>query len=306
MLLTAAPDAHRPVLARLYLTLAMLLAGSSVVLSKIVGASLPIFLANALILLPASLILMLLTRWLEGPIRVPREAWRPLFLQALCGIVLFRVFLFYGVPLTSAASAGILTSTVSAVTALLAWLLLRERLSKGAVMGVMLTALGVLVLTVPGASPSAGEQPLLGSVLVFGAVIGEALWNVLSRLSGARLSPLAATTVVTTLALILFLPLAAVEALSFDFSGLTLSDGMAILYYALGATVLSYVLWFAGVRDLTASTAAVYTGWLPVSAVGLSALALHEKLTLWHAVGLACVLCATVVFARPARSKRSA
>ncbi|SMB81618.1 DMT family transporter [Deinococcus hopiensis] len=298
MLFTATPDAYRSVHARLHLALAMLLAGSSVVMTKIVGASLPLFLANALILLPASVVLIGLTWWREGPVRVPPDAWRPLILQALCGIVLFRVFLFYGVPLTSAASAGILTSAVPAVTALLAWLLLRERLGTRAIIGVALTALGILVLTVPSASPDAGARPLLGGLFVLGAVFGEASWNVLSRVSGARLSPLAATTVVTTFALLLFLPLAVAEALRFDFSSLTLGDGVAILYYALGATVVAYVLWFSGVRYLSASTAAVYTGWLPISAVALSALALHERLTLWHALGLACVLCATFVFAR--------
>ncbi|BDP44286.1 membrane protein (plasmid) [Deinococcus aetherius] len=301
-MLVALPDVRRSVLARGQLALAMLLAGSSVVLSKIVGASLPIFLANTLILLPAVGVLWLLTWRLEGPVRVPREAWRPLWLQALLGIVGFRVFLFYGVPLTSAASAGILTSSVPAVTALLAWILLRERLTVRALLGVLLTALGILVLTVPGAAASEGARLLLGGALVLGAVVGEASWNVLSRLSGARLGPLTATTLVTSLALVLFLPLGLFEAITFDFARLTPGDVFALGYYALGATVLAYLLWFAGVRHLTASTAAVYTGWLPVSAVALSALLLGERLTPWHALGLACVLCATFVFARQGAS----
>lgn len=297
-MLFALPNVRPGGFARVHLALAMLLAGSSVVLSKIVGATLPIYLANALILLPAASVLWLLTWRLEGPVRVPREAWRPLFLQALLGIALFRVFLFYGVPLTSSASAGILTSSVPAVTALLAWLILRERLTLRAALGVLLTALGILVLTVPGTASSEGARPLLGGALVLGAVVGEAAWNVLSRLSGARLSPLTATTLVTTIAFVLFLPLGLLEAATFDFSRLTVADAFALGYYALGATVLAYVLWFAGVRFVSSSTAAVYTGWLPVSAVALSALLLREPITVWHALGLACVLCATLVFAR--------
>lgn len=287
-----------PVLARLQLTLAMLLAGSSVVFSKVVAASVPPFLANALILLLASAVLLGLTWRLEGGLRVPREAWRPLALQALCGVVLFRVFLFYGLPLTSAASAGILTSATPAVTALLAWLVLRERLTGRGVFGVLLTALGVLVLTVPGAAGGVGDQPLLGNLLVLGAVVGEALWNVLSKFSVARLSPLTATTLVTLLALGVFAPLAVPQALAFDPSSLGLAEMSALVYYALGATVLAYLLWFAGVRRVEAGTAAVFTGWLPVSAVACSALVLREPLTVWHGVGLGCVLCATLVFAR--------
>lgn len=295
--MTPTPTSN-PTLARLQLSGAMFLAGSSVVVSKVMASSLPTFLANALILLPATLTLLLLCWRLEGGFRLPPSAWRPLLLQALCGVVMFRVFLFYGLPLTSAASAGILTSTVPAVTALLAWLILREALTRRSIAGVLLTAIGVLVLTVPGASGGAGTNPWLGNLLVLGAVVGEASWNVLSRLSIAQISPLAATTGVTLLALLMFLPLALPQALHFDFSHLHAAQLWAILYYALGATVLAYLLWFAGVRQVSASTAAVYTGWFPVSAVALSALLLHEPLTLWHALGLGCVLCATFIFAR--------
>lgn len=299
MLSAASRPGNRALLARVQLASAMLLAGSSVVFSKVVAASLPAFLANVLILLPAAAVLLVLCRGLEGGPRVPPGAWRPLVLQALCGVVLFRVFLFYGLPLTSAASAGILTSSVPAVTALLAWGLLGERPGRRGLAGVLLTALGVLVLTVPGAAGGTGARPLLGNLLVLGAVAGEASWNVLSRLSTSRLSPLTATTLVTLLALGMFLPLALPEVRSFDPSRLSPAVVWAILGYALGATVLAYLLWFAGVRHVSAGTAAVYTGWLPVSAVALSALALHEPLTPWHALGLGLVLCATFVFARP-------
>ncbi len=258
----------------------------------------PVGLANALILLLASGVLWLLTWRLEDRVVVPRGAWRPLCLQAALGIVLFRVLLFYGVPLTSAASAGILTSAVPAVTAVLAWAVLRERLTAAATVGVLLTTLGVLVLTVPGAAVTRGSRPVVGGLLVLGAVIGEASWNVLSRRTVAALSPLTATTLVTTFACALFIPSGLAEALSFDFAGLTLGAWVALLYYAFGATVLAYLCWFAGVRFVPASTAAVYTGWLPVSAVALSALLLHEAITVWHALGLACVLCATLLFAQ--------
>lgn len=298
MLHVPATPADPSRLARMQLTGAMLLAGSSVVFSKVLAVSLPTFLANVLILLPAATVLLLLSWRLEGGVRVPREAWRPLVLQALCGVFLFRVLLFYGLPMISAASAGILTSAVPAVTALLAWLVLRERPGARSLLGVLLTVLGILGLTVPGTSGGEGTRPLLGGALVLGAVVGEASWNVLSKLSVARLSPLTATTLVTLLALGMFLPLAVPEARHFDLARLTLPVSLALLYYALGATVLAYLLWFAGVRRVGASTAAVYTGWLPVSAVGLSALVLREPLTLWHALGLGCVVCATLVFAR--------
>jgi drug/metabolite transporter (DMT)-like permease len=191
----------------------------------------------------------------------------------------------------------VLTSTTPAVTALLAWLVLREPPTGRGWIGVFVTAIGVGALTIPHASSQTGAQPLLGNALVLGAVLGEAAWNVISKQSVRHLSPLGAATTTTLLALVMFAVPAAPQALHFDFSSAPLELWWAILYYALGATVVAYLAWFAGVRHTSASTAAVFTGWLPLSAVALSALVLRETLNVWHAIGLICVLCATLIFA---------
>jgi drug/metabolite transporter (DMT)-like permease len=58
----------------------------------------------------------------------------------------------------------------------------------------------------------------------------------------------------------------------------------------MGVTALAYILWFSGVEKVPASTAAVFTGVLPISTVILSALLLGEQSTVAHLAGLACVL----------------
>jgi drug/metabolite transporter (DMT)-like permease len=67
-------------------------------------------------------------------------------------------------------------------------------------------------------------------------------------------------------------------------------DLLILLYYGFGVTTVAYILWFSGVEKVPASTAAVFTGVLPVSTVMLSVLVLGEQSTTAHLVGLACVL----------------
>ena len=64
----------------------------------------------------------------------------------------------------------------------------------------------------------------------------------------------------------------------------------ALVYFGVALSAVVFVLWIRGVAVVPASTAAVFTGVLPISAVALSYLFLREPFAWSHPVGLACVL----------------
>src|SRR5690242_6815868 len=111
----------------IYLALAMISVGSTMIASKIIAASLPPFMAAALrflIAFPCFLILMRIsgTKW-------PSPGKRDLFLillQAAAGSVGYTVLLITGMQFTSATDAGVITGMLPAVSALIAFLLLKE------------------------------------------------------------------------------------------------------------------------------------------------------------------------------------
>jgi drug/metabolite transporter (DMT)-like permease len=67
-----------------------------------------------------------------------------------------------------------------------------------------------------------------------------------------------------------------------------------VVYYGLG-TVGAYILWYQGVSKVPASTAGVFTGVQPVSAVVLSIILLKEPMVWSYWVGIASVLSAIVL-----------
>lgn len=280
---------------RAYLALAsaMIIVGSSVVVSKVIVASFPIFLASALRFAIASLILVPLLRRRERHIlALSRRAWVILLLQALTGVFLFSVLLLYGLKFTSAAEAAIITSSTPAVVGLISFLLLRERPSLVKVGGIGLAMGGLLLINLleaPGAT-ARGSMPLLGNALVFGAVIGEALFTILPKAISPRLSPLRMATMVSVLGFLLFLPPALSEARSFDLTSLPWHAWLPILYSGVVVTVLAFLLWFQGIATVPASTAAVFTALMPVSAVALSYLLLREPFAWSHLWGGLCIL----------------
>ncbi len=176
-------------------------------------------------------------------------------------------------------------------------------------MGLFIATVDIGAINSIGTAPSVGQgsNPLLGNVLVFGAVIGEALWTILGKAVSGRVTPLTIASLTSFFGLVLFSPLAVYEARSFDFAGVPFLNWTPIVYYGLG-TVGAYVLWYQGVSKVPASTAGVFSGILPVSAVILSTILLKEPMLWSYWVGIVCVVLAMVLMERnsPGMRKKDA
>jgi drug/metabolite transporter (DMT)-like permease len=152
--------------------------------------------------------------------------------------------------------------------------------------------MGVLVLNVAGndAMGARGPNPWLGNALIFGCVVGEALFTISAKLVTSRISPLATAAYVNIFGLLSFLPFAGYQAMTFDFSSPAWPNWMALVFMGLGISVLQFMIWFAGVSKVSGSVAAVFTGVMPVSAVLLSYAVGGERFMWPHLVGMVCVV----------------
>lgn len=273
----------------LYLALAMVLVGSTVIASKIIASSLPPFTATALrfaIALPIFILLMRLNG-MTLP-KLPFRSWLILIVQAGAGSVGYTTFMISGLRLTSAADAGVIIGTLPAVAAATAVLVLRERPHRFLLMAIALAAAGVF--TIAFAPDDADGHSLAGNALIFAAVICEALFILLNKRLQAELHPLALSTIMTGVGLTIAVIPAVFEAPGGGvFSGEAIS---ATVYYALVPTVGGFVLWYAGSARVSGSEASLFTALAPVSAITLAALLLAEPIGANQFIGIGCVLAA--------------
>ncbi|EYF05464.1 DMT family transporter [Chondromyces apiculatus] len=273
--------------------LAMAMGGGVVVAGKFLATTFPVFLAAGLRLIIAAPILTMMLLVREG--RLPRLQAREacwLFACSFGGIFMFTVFLLLGLRYTTAAESGIITSTVPIFTTLVAVVFLKEKLGGWGVVAVLLTMIGILVLNVADGdfSSARGPDPWLGNGLIFGCVIGETLFTIAAKLASGRLSALAIAAYVNIFGLITFLPFAIYQALHFDFSAPGWTSWSAIVFMGVGISVFQFMIWFAGVSKVSGSTAAVFTGVMPVSAVLLSYAVGGERFIWPHLVGMVCIV----------------
>lgn len=113
------------------LSMGMILAGSSVVVGKILSQY-PMMSVIAISLVVAVIFVIPIAYFLEGPIKfrsISQRDWLFIFLQSMSGIVLFRVFMMLGLRYTSAINAGIMLSTTPAILAISSLIILKEKLS---------------------------------------------------------------------------------------------------------------------------------------------------------------------------------
>ncbi|MBK5565756.1 DMT family transporter [Ensifer sp. SSB1] len=271
----------------LYLSLAMILVGSTVIASKIIAAGLAPFTATALrfaIAFPLFLLLMWLTRT-SWP-KLKGRDWLILLAQAGAGSVGYTTLLIAGLSLTPATDAGVVIGTLPVVSAAIAILILGERPDRRMLAAIALAAVGVLTIVFkPG--EDGGHSPL-GIALIFGAVICEGLFILLNKRVKAEISPLALSTLMTGLGFVVALIPALFEAHAT--AAIDKNAILAVLYYAIIPTVAGFVLWYAGSAKVSGTEASVFTALAPVSAVIFAFLLLGEPVGSHQLLGIGCVL----------------
>ncbi|MEK5389370.1 DMT family transporter [Margalitia sp. FSL K6-0131] len=288
-------------LAYLQLALSMAFVGANVAVGKLIVEHVPIFLFSEMRFFIALLFLipMLVISRPKKVQQLQKRHWGFLFLQSFFGVFLFSVLMLYGVRYTSATAAGIIKSTVPAIIAILSFFILKERLSISQAFSICLSIFGIAVITFQAPSlNSESNSLLLGNFLVFGAVISEALFTIFAKKLSAILSPIQLSTGVNIIGFLLFLPFAIKEAVTFNFMNLSLSVWFLIIYYALTASILSFVLWYRGVANIKANIAGIFTGFIPITAALVGIVFLKEPFGWNQSIGILSVLGAIYIGTR--------
>lgn len=165
---------------------------------------------------------------------------------------------------------------------------------------VLLAALvGLVLVSASGTTSPAGDHPALGLLAAIGSGSAYALTTVLGRPLARATGPLTLTTTTTTVGALALLPLGLLGGLTGGPLGST--DPVVIgtlVYLGVLTMALAYGLLYAGLRTTTGSSAVIATLLEPVTAAGLAALFLDERLGVAGLVGAALILLAVAGLGR--------
>lgn len=281
-----APSTHRShTLAYILVNIACLLwAGNLTIGRAIRGLVGPYSLTAVRVGLAALLFLALLPR-LSPQDRSPRRGWPLLAAMALTGVIGFPILAYTALRSTTTTNAVLIQGAGPLVTALLAAIFLHARLSRGQLVGAVLSLLGVAFIITGGRlSTIASFRFNIGDVLMVLSVVSWGLYSVLARVATTTRSTMSASTFSTLYALPLLVPLAAVE---WQAQPPVIDARMvgAFLYVGIAAAFFAYVAFNEGVRLAGTSGAMAFYNMLPVYGALLGALFLGERLNLGQLAG---------------------
>ncbi|MEI8618037.1 DMT family transporter [Pseudoalteromonas sp. B193] len=206
--------------------------------------------------------------------------WKYLVGMSLAEPCLYFLFEGHAMEYTSASQAGVIVSCLPIIIALLAFVLLKEHISKAIVVGFTLCIGGSILLTLLSPSTDQAPNPLLGNFLELMAMVCAAFYTVSIKHLANRYSPL------TLIALqgisgSLFLrhfyfyrptkrkptrPHCAHEHFVFRFV----------------VTLGSYGMYNYAISKVSVLTAAAYSNLIPIFTLILSAIILDEVLNVWQ------------------------
>ena len=230
-------------------------------------------------------------------------------------VVGYHMFLNVGTRYTTSGVAALVVALAPGLTMLLAFALGLDRISLRRVTGLAVAFTGVAIVVAFGAGNDLSFESAKGPLIVLGAPLAFALYNVILKpLLGRHdlLALTAATSLVGTVGLAPFVRGSTVDTVA-DASA---SDAALLLYLGVLATLLGYILWNAGLKGLGPTRAVTYAYAIPPLAVTFGAIFLDEPVTVWLALGGALVvggiaaaqgmqLSRRLVSVRPWRSARS-
>jgi drug/metabolite transporter (DMT)-like permease len=224
-----------------------------------------------------------------GVLVPPSRAMRKVWLLGLFAGPLNQGLFFFGLSKSTPAHAALLYALTPLGVYLYSLLRGRERLSLRTFVGIAIAFLGVGILLL-GRGLRAAMGPLVGDLLILGAVIAWVIYTAEGKALTAEHGPVRATAWTMIASALLILPIAPV---AIHRSGLLAISGVAvgsILYLAFLTSVVAYLLWYFALSRMEASKVAVFANLQPVvTAIGAWALQ-GEKLTWEIGVGGVLVL----------------
>jgi len=279
----------------LMLFFGMALFGSATPLSKLVTKAFPVFIAGSLRVLLAFFVLLPFIKIgnlkkYKGP-----DRWL-LFAIAVFGVLGFTAFMLYGMKLVSGVTGSVIMSMTPAVTAILSIIFFKDEVTWKKILALTLALSGVLLLQLKGGNQqTSGGHPWIGVILIFAAVCCEAAYTLMGKALTKTYPPEEISGLSALIAVICFIPFCIWQYPQLHIETIDTTNWLYLAAYGLVTMGLGSVLWYKGVSWVEGSVAASFMGVMPVSALILSYVLLHEKFQWMHLAGFTLVFCGVLM-----------
>jgi drug/metabolite transporter (DMT)-like permease len=226
-------------------------------------------------------------------------------IMGLLGLMAMTLLFNWGAQLSLAVNGALITTAVPILTALIAVVVLGERLTRARVVGLAIAFAGVLVISdIRWSSLSVFGPYLRGNLLLLAGAVGNAIYVVYGKKLLDHSGPVTVLFWGQVIGLLGSLPFLVLDPFRMDaIRAYTLTTWLSLLF--LGTVFYSWtvIIFFKILVRIDAGQIMIFAYLQPVFGVIMAAVLLHERVTPSMVLGGLLVVAGTLVvaFERPAR-----
>ncbi len=230
------------------------------------------------------------------PLHIAPGDRRRIAFTAVFGITVYYALENYGIALTSASNASLITAVYPIFTVVIGRIVFHDSISLRQYAGIFIAVAGILFLT---ASPlaSGGSDVMLGNLLMIANGVNWGFYNYLIQSVSEETDITSMTFMQAGIAAVCFLPLLAFD-LPIEIGPLTPAVIVSMVFLSAGCSVAAFYLYNGGLRGISAALAAAALNLMPVFGLFFSWSILHEPITMREIIGAAIVIFGVVLSSR--------
>lgn len=259
--------------------------GFNFVVVKTTFLELSPFVFLALRFLFASIFFLVVVYLVQKGFHIPRRAWGKILVLGIVGTSLYQPLFMTGLSLSQASTSALILATTPAFVVFLNRIISRERFSARGWLGLLFSFTGLALIILSGADFVHDARALLGDGLVLAATVCWSFYSVLSAPLLKRYSALSVAALSTIMGTVPLLFITAPAVAAQNWSQVTTTGWLGVLYSSVFAIGIAYILWNYGVKRIGSAHTAIYNNLTPVIATFGAAIFLGEPLTVFKIVG---------------------
>ena len=224
--------------------------------------------------------------WKQVGIQKAIDQWRTLIIDEkgdwkfLLLLVMFEPCLFFlcetfSMKFTTASQGGVIAACFPLCTAVAAWIFLKEKLTGRTIVAIILAVIGVAGSSYFAEGDAKASNPLLGNLLMFGAVLSSSGYAVCVRFISRRYSFLSISAIQAIGGSLAFFPALLSAPMP---ESVTMPALAGLLYMGVGVGILAYLMLNFSLKYLEAGIVSLFGNLIPVFTLIFAYVLLGERL----------------------------
>lgn len=240
----------------------------------------------------ASFFLLLITRQVEGTLpSVKKNQITPLLLLGATGVFFYNILFFSALHHIQAGKASLIIANNPILITLLSALIFKERLNTIKCIGILMSVTGALVVISDGHIMNFIESGFgKGEILTVGCVASWVAYSLIGKQVMSDLSPLVSVCYSSVAGTVMLMFPALINGSFSEILSYGTVEWFSLFYLAFFGTVLGFLWYYEGIREIGAMKSSVFINFVPVSAIIFSYFMLNEPVGKSLLIGAALVI----------------